>query len=96
MLAVSRWISGLSPGHPRRPPVCSISGSSPSCSVIDRERVVDDDRLVGAEVVDAERRRLALVVRRAAVSIADDAVLDVEVGLLLAAVAEHAQLPGSR
>ena len=27
--AQSRWISGLSPAQPRRPPVCSISGDSP-------------------------------------------------------------------
>ena len=30
----SRWISGESPGQPRRPPVCSSSGSRPMCRVI--------------------------------------------------------------
>ncbi len=30
----SRWISGLSPGQPRHPPVYSISGATPRCSVI--------------------------------------------------------------
>ena len=54
-----------------------------------RDRVVDDQRLVGAEVVDVEPAGPSCAARP--VRIAVDAVLHVEVGLLLAAVAEHAQ-----
>ena len=89
MRAVSRRISGLSPVQPRRPPVCSISGESAEVVGDDLDRVVDDDRLVGPEVVDVRAGLVVMVLggredRR-------DAVSDVQVGLLLAPVAEHAQ-----
>ena len=57
------------------------------------DRVVDHDGLVGAEVVDVGARLTVDDARRRSGS-RRDAVLDVEVGLLLAPVAQHAQARG--
>ena len=89
MRSQSRWISGLSPGQPRTPPVYSSSRLDAQVRGDRRDRVVDDDRLVGAEVVDVHCARLELPVDRERHR--RDAVADVEVRLLLAAVAEDPQ-----
>ena len=89
----SRWISGLSPSQPRRPPVYSSSGATPRCSRDRRDRVVDDDRLVGPEVVDVHDARLDAR-GRVGERHRRDAVSDVEVRLLLPPVAEHAETVG--
>jgi hypothetical protein len=55
----------------------------------DRDRLVHDDALVGAEVVDVSAR--IILVPAGGGEDRGHAVLHVEVGLALAAVAEHAQ-----
>ena len=62
MRVASRWISGLSPAQPRAPAGVLDLGREAQVLGDDRDRVVDDDRLVGAEVVDVGAR----LVRRGA------------------------------
>ena len=54
--AESRWISGLSPAQPRVAAGVLELRLDAEVAAITRDRVVDDDRLVGAEVVDGEAR----------------------------------------
>ncbi len=68
-------------------------GLSARCSVMMRHRVVDDDRLVRCRGCRRGRRAPPRGARRR-VKIAATQSLHVQVGLLLAAVAEHAQAGG--
>ena len=89
MRSQSRWISGLSPSQPRTPPVYSSSGVTPRWAVIVAIESSTNDGLVGPEVVDRDRPGFQRLFRRELHR--RDAVSDVEVRLLLPAVAEHAQ-----
>ena len=86
----SRKMKGLSPIHPRDPPVNESVGFTPSSSVMNADGVLDLDVLVRPEVEDVHLVLGLFDGKQDGVN----AVLDVEVGLLLRAVAEHLQLAG--
>ncbi len=92
MRAVSRWIRGLSPVQPRAPPVCSIRGARPRCSLM--IAIESSTTMVSsvAQVVDV--RAGLVVVALGGRQHRVEAVLHVQVGLLLAAVAQHPQAGG--